>query len=85
MEKPKDNESKGKEVEEININDNEVEFDIFRVRNPLINSMSNIYILLNVDVLELEESLNKNTQGKRSYLWVDMDFAYSFEVDSQIR
>ncbi|TYK22680.1 uncharacterized protein E5676_scaffold195G001260 [Cucumis melo var. makuwa] len=32
MEKPKENESKGKEVEQININDNEAEFDIFKER-----------------------------------------------------
>ena len=38
MEKPKENESKGKKVEKININDNEVVLDIFKVHDPLINS-----------------------------------------------
>ena len=37
MEKPKENESKGKEVEQMNINDNEAEFDIFKVHDPLLN------------------------------------------------
>ena len=38
MEKPKENESKGKDVKEINIHDNEVELNIFKVRDSLINS-----------------------------------------------
>ena len=36
MDKPKENEMKGKKVQ-ININVNEAEFDVFNVRNPILN------------------------------------------------
>ena len=37
MDKPKENEMEGKEMEQINMNVNETEFNLFKVRNPLLN------------------------------------------------